>query len=361
MKKIVFILNSVQQQRCIKRVSQFVKHGFAVEVYGFSRKVGNTTHPDFTINILGSFSNKSNYLYRALYMLRRLSTLLWKYRNQDIIFYFFGLDIMLLSKPFIGNRNYIYEESDLMHTYINNFLIRSILEKIDKKMITSSLHAVFTSEGFYQYHFGTKKINNVTIIPNKLNEKILEYKQIEKTKSRNLRLGFVGAVRYKSLLNFARVIAVNFPSIEFHFWGNIQDLKEDFLLLSHSNSNIKFHGTFINPDDLPNIYSNIDIVVAVYDYTYENVRYAEPNKLYEAIYFNTPIIVSCNTFLSSKVLKYKIGYVVDPFNDESIINMIKSMNTFDLELKEKECKKFEKSKLISVENDFFDIIIKKSL
>ena len=35
-----------------------------------------------------------------------------------------------------------------------------------------------------------------------------------------------------------------------------------------------------------------DMVVATYDVTIENVRYAEPNKIYEAIFFETPIILS---------------------------------------------------------------------
>ena len=35
MKKIVFIINAVSNQRCIKRVNEFVERGYNVVAYGF--------------------------------------------------------------------------------------------------------------------------------------------------------------------------------------------------------------------------------------------------------------------------------------------------------------------------------------
>lgn len=70
-------------------------------------------------------------------------------------------------------------------------------------------------------------------------------------------------------------------------------------------NNIFFHGAFKNPIDLPKIYSKIDFIVATYDTTTLNPQYAEPNKIYEAIFFRTPIIVSYNSYLANKVNKLK--------------------------------------------------------
>ena len=353
-KEIIFIINSVQQQRCIKRIDQFIKNGYVVNAYGFSRNLNTTTHPAFDLQVIGHFSNHSSYLERSLLMLRNLIPILWKYRNNTTVcFYFFGLDIALLSLLILGKCQYIYEESDLMHTYIKNPSIRKFLERRDKRIIHRSIQSVFTSEGFYKYHFGNQEIDNVSILPNKLNEKITLVAPVAKKKSNHIRLGFVGSIRYHSLLNFAQVVST-YPQIEFHFWGNVQDLEEDFKNLDEQHTNVYFHGSFINPDDLPVIYSLIDVVVATYDYRYENVRYAEPNKLYEAIYFEVPIVVSCNTFLATKVSDLHIGYIVDPFEDGDIRNFIEGLSVEDINKKSLVCRQVDKSTLISRENEFFD-------
>ena len=354
MRKIVFIINSVQQQRCIKRIKQFIDCGYDVDVYGFSRNKNITTHPAFDIQIVGSFSNHSTYILRSLYMLKKLYPILWKYRKykHECCFYFFGLDIALLSKLILRKCTYIYEESDLMHTYIGTRCVKKILERKDIYTIKESLATILTSEGFYQYHFGEVKVSNVFVVANKLNKKILSIKPEAKCSSDRLQLGFVGAIRYHSLLNFVQVICANYKNIDFHFWGIIQDLEDDFKRMSTQYSNVYFHGAFINPDDLPKIYAQIHIVVAVYDYRFENVRYAEPNKLYEAIYFEVPIVVSSNTYLSQKVSKMNIEYVVDPFDSSSIKGWLDSLSKEDIEEKVLNCKKIDKFSLISDGNDF---------
>ena len=88
---------------------------------------------------------------------------------------------------------------------------------------------------------------------------------------------------------------------------------------------IFFHGTFKNPDDLPHIYSQLDFVVATYDVSGINPRYAEPNKLYEAIFFRTPIIVSRNSFLEHKVKELGVGFSVNALDDNDIVSQINAI------------------------------------
>ncbi len=78
------------------------------------------------------------------------------------------------------------------------------------------------------------------------------------------------------------------------------------------------HGGFSNPVDLPRIYSALDFVVCTYDVKGVNPRYAEPNKLYEAIFYRTPMIVSAGSFLAKKVERLGIGISLDP-NDKNEI------------------------------------------
>ena len=122
------------------------------------------------------------------------------------------------------------------------------------------------------------------MIANKLNQGILKLETIEKTVSDKIRVGFVGKPRFKSVVAFAKVLCERYKNFEFHIYGGpILEEKDGFEALSRYG-NYFYHGPFKNPDDLPEIYSKLDLVLSTYDIEFENVRYAEPNKLYEAIF-----------------------------------------------------------------------------
>ena len=103
--------------------------------------------------------------------------------------------------------------------------------------------------------------------------------------------------------------------------------------LAKTYTNIIEHGRFKNPDDLDRVYSSFDIVACNYDATGPNERIAEPNKLYEALFYNKPILVSQNTFLGAKVERMGVGYVIDTSNDENIKEFLGNLNYDELKQK----------------------------
>ena len=86
----------------------------------------------------------------------------------------------------------------------------------------------------------------------------------------------------------------------------------------------------------------------------ENVRWAEPNKIYEAIYFETPIIVSSETYLADKVRKLGIGYDVDAMNEQSIVGFINRISKVGIEETVKSIKKINKETVINRNDVFFE-------
>ena len=89
-------------------------------------------------------------------------------------------------------------------------------------------------------------------------------------------------------------------------------------------------------------------MLSTYDAEYENVRYAEPNKIYESIYFEKLIIVSKNTFLSEKVHKLGIGYSVDAMNDAEIVDFVNRLSVDEIQRCVNEIKKIDKDYCINV-------------
>jgi len=356
--EIVFIVNSIQNQRCIKRINEFLANDYRVKAYGFRRDTTFHTKPEkFNIELLGEFSNRKNYFSRLIFYFIKIKRLQNQYKEPNVLFYYFGLDIAMVGS-FLSKKPYIFEESDLSHTYIKSNVVKYTLERIDRHIIKKSYRTVLTSEGFYRYHFGCSnllKLKHVYIIPNRLNSSIVNFKfEGSRTPNANsLRFAFVGGARFKSVLNFVNVFAQNFHNHEFHFYGNPMTDADRYYELGRKYPNIFFHGPFKNPDGLPVIYQNIDLVLSTYDVIYENVRFAEPNKLYEAIYFEVPIIVSKGTYIAEKVERLKVGFAINPLNDMEIVSFIKSLTVQILNEKRTAYAKIDKNELIDVNTEFF--------
>lgn len=357
--KIVFIASSLQDPHVIKRIEEFVMEGYEVVVYGFSRKKAISLNiQNLSMECLGEYSNDVPYKKRIRLIYNGICRVRKKYAAEQVLWYFFGLDVALFASILVGcKKPYIYEECDLVHTYIKNHIVSHILEFVDRCVINRSLMSIFTSEGFLIYHYGNnKRPANTYVITNRLNTSILQIPLVKKRpiNLHHLSFAFVGGARFDSLLSISEIILKNFPNHSFHFFGEPVDIfSERFLKLKSRYDNCYFHGAFKNPDDLPSIYSQIDIVVATYDIKYANVRYAEPNKIYESIYFETPIVVTEGTFLANKVSMLNIGYAVNPFNEHSVCEWVKNLSKASIEEKKASCNAINKTNCLNINTSFF--------
>lgn len=359
-KKIVFVLNNITLTRCIKRVSEFIDYGYEVEVFGFRKQgeEGYATPPNFKISVIGEFSKSQSYFARLMVYYKSLKQLFKKFNNQDVIFYYFFFNIAFAAR-LLSRRPYVYEESDMPYTGIRNTIIRKWLGGIDKKIIKQSLLTVMTSEGFIDYHFGDARPNNIIVVPNRVNPLLLDLPYQHKELDINhLSIAFVGGFRYNSVINFVKVIAEHFPQHEFHAYGVILEHEEELKSLCEKYGNIHFHGKFRNPDELPSIYEKIDLVVATYDATSVNAQYAEPNKLYEAIFFRTPIVVSSNTFLAKKVTKLGIGYHINALEEQEIMSFINGLTAEGINEKVRALKALPQEYAINKNPELFEYLEK---
>ncbi len=334
-RKIVFILGSISQPRLIKRIKSFISQGYDVEIYGFDRGVYNINAQidGKTIHILGHQQSGKDYMGKFFRTIKEVRKVLKKYNGEDTLFYGTNFTITL-SLKLNGCKNYIYEISDVLYGYKRFNLIRWLLKYIDIFLIRHSMLTVLTSAGFAKFFFGKNTPKNIIIQPNRLDFSFFDKKRPDNIVPRSidsLNFSYVGAFRYpNTVFRFARLIGEKYPNHQFHFYGD-SIFRNEVIEIANSFDNVKYHGPFKNPDDLVNIYSNIDIVVACYDTQSINERIAEPNKLYEALYFRKPIIVSENTFLAERVKELGCGFVINATNDHSIISFLNSITRNDLE------------------------------
>lgn len=326
MRKVIFIVNSIDNQRCRKRVEEFRSNGYTVQVYGINRGLKTSVWED--CEIIATYENKMAYRNRTKILTDALKKVFKKHKEEkDAIWYYFGMDIAMFGWWYNRGRKFIYEESDLVHTYMSKKVAILFMEIVDKFIISRSALTVLTSEGFAEYHYPRKRPKNLVIKPNKLNPQVVNVPDVPEREIDvdHLNFALVGMIRFEAVRRMADVITEKFPNHQFHFFGvlNVATEKEEegFKILDE-RENVHFHGRFKNPDELPIVYSQIDVVVSTYDVENVNVQYAEPNKLYESIYYRTPIVVSKGTFLAKQVERFHSGYSVDVSKDENIISLV---------------------------------------
>lgn len=356
-KKIVFVFNSANDTRCMKRVEEFVENGYDVDVYAFDRgsKVVATSK-NFQVQILGKHDISMSYLKRFFIIRKCLMKLFEKYNNQDVIYFLFFFDVAFVGH-LISNKPYIYELSDMPYSGIKNSLVRGLFERADRHIIKNSFLTTLTSEGFIEYLFRDNAPSNYVVVPNRVDKRLLDIPYVEQQIDINhLRFSFVGGFRYKSTLDFIFYAAKNFPQHTFSVDGNIICLEEELKQIASEYSNVHLNGIFKYPADSPGIYERTDIVLANYDADSINAQYAEPNKLYEAMFFHTPIIVSSGTYLAKRVAQLGIGFDVNSNSEKEVVSLINGLTEDIIRKMKDNCKKIPVSDVVNENPKLFGYI-----
>ena len=356
MMKIIFLQNSATQPRCHKRYRTFIKTGsIDAEVYSFNRNWYNVNLPeDIKINSLGDLQPGS-YFRRLFLYIKKLRPVFKKHK--DAIFYCYGQDMAFVAMLF--RRKFVYEESDIMYLEYKKPFLRNMMKKLDLYIQKKSIASVFTSQGFVEYLYGDKVPPKVFVLPNKLDRYFIEQKRPNPKSCdvNSLKFAFIGLLRYeKTLFPFIEAMIKDSPKHEFHIWGDGGEaLKNRIIDFCKTRPQVTYHGPFRNPYDLESIYAKIDINFVCYDTTGGNERIAEPNKLYESIFFNTPMLVSPDTYLAKVVHNKGNGFVVDCKSKEGLESFFQSLSPATIEDKVKACRQINKEDIIDSIQDIVTI------
>ena len=330
-KKIIFLVSSLSQPRCIRRIESIKELGYDVIVYGYDRKQYNCNvlSKDIECHVLGELEKGGGYLSKILTIRRDIKKITSKHKNEKCLYYSFGYFESLFLR--LNNVPYAYEISDIAYGTPKFDKIRPLMKAIDRNLVKNAKFTLLTSEGFKG--FLNQKKGNYIIQPNKVNKKIYNVeRKVLDLKNNHIVFSFVGSIRYESMMRFAEVIGKKFPHHEFHFYGvaNVSSTQKKIDELTSKYSNVKLFGAFKSPDDFEKIYSTVDVVVTTYGNESLNERILDPNKLYEGILFCKPLIATQGTFLAKQVDKYKCGIVIDSSTEESICNAIEKIKIDDL-------------------------------
>lgn len=320
MKKIIFISSALQQPRHQKRID-LLNQDFDLTVYYFYRNKYTENYKGYEKNATKIGEVKDGKYFSRIFLLIKLYFILLFCKTDAV--YCTSPDQALIS--ILTGKKVFLEVADLYQVDGTNKFYK-LLDYIIFPCISG---LIITSPYYYSGYLNKfdKFLKKKTIlVENKLlpsfYENIEKYRKNFSIENKNkISLGLIGNLSFKKSLEKIRDFIAVSDNFELHIFGDGLHTIFDGL------DNVFYHGRFKSPEDLPYIYSNIDINIILYDCDNNNVKLALPNKLYESIAFLKPIVCSDNVALSDIVRKDLLGEVV--VNDDIDCAVNKIMKSYD--------------------------------
>lgn len=232
-----------------------------------------------------------------------------------------GLDMLRIARQIKSESKkpvaVLYEVADLHRLLVDRqrFLRRlaqSVLKQADIRYSGQADLVILTSERYYDTYFNafTPK-SKVLYLPNISNLSVFAVYR-KKDPAQDFTVGFIGGVRYKKqmrhLIEAARQCHMNLLIAGF------ETEPAEIEPLCQAYDQGTWIGRFDYAQEAAALYGKCDVMYAVYDAGMANVRVALPNKLYEAIYCEMPLIVAKGTYLQQVVESWGVGIAVDHTN-----------------------------------------------
>lgn len=227
------------------------------------------------------------------------------------------------------NQRIIYENLDIP-TSTNKWVLKALhliekwcLRKVDLMTVASRFYVPLYSD--YR--------GKVIIIENKLPNdvpQITDYHLCTNSQASNkvLNIVFLGNIRYVEILNNLIEAIRDDSSLFLHIYGD-GPFYDELQSFAKDIANVRLYGRY-SYGDITQIYSQADLIWAVYPADDYNVKYAISNKFHESLYYAVPAIYASGTELASFVSQNRIGFEVDCYSVQEIRNLFNKITKENL-------------------------------
>lgn len=259
------------------------------------------------------------FAFRALRSLHKIKPDCIYVQNLDMLCIAFAYKIIFENKVKL-----IYEIADIHSLLIDHQrsllkkIAQIILRRIDRKLCKYIDLLVNTSDKFYDVYY-SKFVpkEKLLVIPNIPDVEV--FKNYKKKTCGEFTVGFIGAIRYKEQMKML-INAAKKANIRVLFAGSGIDNEIENMCCGYDH--VSFYGEYDYKTEISKLYGMVDCIYSVYDADMTNVKIAIPNKLYEAIFCELPIIVAKGTYLAELVEKMGVGISVSHKNEIELFNVL---------------------------------------
>lgn len=328
--------------RHAKRISMLHDAGFEVEVVAFERKYHNGRPPNCPVEKLGVIGH-GHYFSRFFKMLKAIPTIRRVIKRNDLV-YAFGADMALMCMTaglFTGNPT-VVEIGDVMEPQVQKGIKGWVVRKVDRWMANAARLIVVTAPRFLDVYYRTwvKTKTPGLVMENKLESAFAEEVKLDLHSraqlpgrplvDRPLRIGYFGVFRDQWSWEVLESLAKTHPDkFEVVIAGLPMPPLEDLPQWVEKTSNMEYKGQYRSPDDLPELFGDVDMAWACYspfrpiDW---NLRWARPNRFYQSCLFQKPFFSRDGCQDAIDVKKYNIGFTID---EEAVADVVETISKIE--------------------------------
>jgi len=322
--------DGIKSQPYLNKLHSILKVSGDVSFYHWRRKSKFNNNPntdkyvDKTIFYCGKNNSRTIFLFYPIWMVIVFFHALVKSKSADIIFsskFESSLPIAFLSLFF--KFKYVYLDRDnIAYSYRWPKWLRGILLKLESFIgKNAEMHIVPGHSRVYEHR------NNIRILENTPSSSLMDaaikidasrlLKDIDGRKIVYIN-GWLSDIRgFETILKASTLLEMD-QSITFVFAGSGND---DQISMIKAAKNCRYLGILSNQESLA-LYYEVACVISLFDPSIEIHQRAEPNKWYDCIFTQTPIIVNNEIEAANWFIKNHGFFSVD-FNDaKALANVI---------------------------------------
>lgn len=336
-----FLLPDLDDSFALDRIEHIKDEGATAEIFGYKRDTYKGKKYEDHVTLLG-YAEHGKYFKRIPSIFTSFFKIRKKAKKTDV-FYCFTLELLcigwLLSRFHKSPVKLAYDVADIREILVKKGIVSSLVRRLDKFLTNRTDVVVVTAPAYIDGYF--KEILNIRktefhIIENKLDENLMRpYIETQDEKigeySYPIRIGYFGVLRcYHSLDLLNRVLREGKGKFHLYlrgfFMDNVLPLKDEIL----SSGYAEYGGTYLYPDDLNELYSQVDLVWTAIYHAKSNIMWSRTHRFYQACYYQKPMITQINTPDADHNHSHNIGFSVDLVNSEESLQKILKVDFTDL-------------------------------
>ncbi|MEQ6125371.1 glycosyltransferase [Pseudotenacibaculum sp. MALMAid0570] len=328
MKRIVVSVSNdlVTDQRVAKICRTLHELDYEILLIGRKNYSPFVVNRDYKTKRMRMLFNKGFLFYAELNI--RLFFLLF-FTKKDILFSN-DLDTLLpnylVSK--IQGKELIFDSHELFSEIpelTNRKFVKSVWHRLEKWMLPKLKKVITVSDSIKKHYQDLYKIQ-VTVVRNlpdlqEINQNPFPFSIKGKT-----------VIVYQGAINVGRGLELMIGTmklLENHLLviigtGDIIDVLEAKVLNEKLENSVKFMGKIL-PEDLKRLTSNADIGISLEEDLGLNYRYALPNKVFDYIHAEIPVIASDLPEMKKLIQKYQVGEIIKERTSEELAKLIEEV------------------------------------
>jgi len=317
-----------------RRIAMIRNGGFQIEAMGFRRETHQGATTTYEISHLGVIK-PGDHLRRIPTLIKCIPKLRSALRRSQVV-YVFHMDLALLViLSGLGlRRPTAMEIVDIIPIQTRQGLIGKIVRQIEKLVLSQLDLLILTSTGYRDYYRTWLKCD----VPDLIIEERIEpsrasvYKQHKPVMrpgvpliDRKLRIGYYGNIRDRWSLNLlASLCSSSNDRFEIVIAGNVSPKIPYFDDYLYKNNAIRYLGPFRHPEDIPDLYTSADMILACYRPMIP-FGWSHATRYFEACFFRKPLIVRAGTEAARHVESHEIGHIIEDDDSQSAAQSIGSI------------------------------------